>query len=105
MNGTVDMTPVENGAVIFWALEDWMSVGEIAASPLYSEIAALPIVADYMIDCWWFAADFSQDSIACGTIYRVDGANPPAIVAKTFGDFLRAVIEDRTILYPQSSPG
>ena len=52
MNGSRDMTPLEQGAIRFWTVDEWKSVGQETPSPLYAAQSAMPIVADHMIDCW-----------------------------------------------------
>jgi hypothetical protein len=101
MNGTREMTPVEQAAIRFWALSEWKPVGEETTSDLYSELASAPVVADHMIDSWWYALDCSASSRTFGAVFLVDGARPAVSVASSFANFLRAVLSDDWSLYPR----
>jgi hypothetical protein len=60
----------------------------------------MPIVADHMIDCWWYAIDCSASSKTFGAVFLVDGVRPGALIASTFELFLDCVLTDAPSLYP-----
>jgi hypothetical protein len=101
MDGTREMTPLEQAAIRFWALSEWKPVTEETTSDLYSELASAPVVADHMIDSWWYALDCSPSSPTFGAVFLVDGASPAVSVAPSFTDFIRAVLSDDWSLYPR----
>src|SRR4051794_20309576 len=72
MNGSRDMTPLEHGAIRFWPIQEWKSVEQERASPLYAGFSTMPIVADHMTDCWWYAVDCSAGSQSFGAVYLID---------------------------------
>jgi hypothetical protein len=105
LNGIREMTPVEHGAIRFWPIETWAPVKMKAALPTYADVSELPIVGDYLIDCWWFAVDCIEGSPNFGAVLLIDGARPALIVAKSFAQFVQAVLDDDESLYPPAAAG
>jgi hypothetical protein len=100
MNGFRDMTPLEYGAVRIWSIDEWKAVGNEISAPMYAPVATIPIVADHMMDCWWYATDSSESSATYGAVYLIDGVRPATLVATNFDGFINCILTDSPSLYP-----
>ncbi|HVX91563.1 MAG TPA: SMI1/KNR4 family protein [Candidatus Paceibacterota bacterium] len=103
MDGTREMTPVEQAAIRFWPISEWKPVARETSPELYPQLASAPLVADHMIDSWWYALDCSPTSRTFGVVFLVDGARPAVSAAPSFTDFVRAVLSDDWSLYPRAT--
>jgi len=95
-NGTTTHTPVENGWTRLWMAEEWKPVRSLGYGPLYSDLGHAAVIADYSLDSWWYAVS------SAGAVHIVDGLRPPRIVAETFLDFVRMLVQDDEGIYPCS---
>jgi hypothetical protein len=54
------------------------------------------VIADYSLESWWYAVS------RAGAVHIVDGLRPPRVVAKTFPEFVRMLVENDEAIYPRS---
>jgi SMI1 / KNR4 family (SUKH-1) len=100
-NGTLDSTSPEHGWTRIWPVSEWSTVTETTGSPIYDNIASLPILADHCAESWWYAMELRPGNSDAGAIYIVDGLRPGRIVGFSFEEFVAKVIQNDADIYPK----
>jgi len=93
-NGTTTHTPAENGWTRLWMAEEWKAVRTLGYGALYSNVGDAAVIADYSLESWWYPVS------SAGAVHIVDGLHPSRVVAETFLDFVRMIVQDEECIYP-----
>lgn len=108
LDGTTDGTPPENGWFELWPLSRWKTVEEYVRDwpegrEGFKDIGGAIVFADYSIECWHYAAQFSPDCMMpTAPIYLLHLR--PYLIANSLERFLAAALVDGPEIYPPSAP-
>jgi hypothetical protein len=91
VGGTDEATPLENGWIRFWPLEEWEKAAEFGRDVV--------LIADHGVESWWYGIDV--DARGVSPIYIVDRMREPRIIADSFGTFAEAVFQDSRSIYAE----
>ena len=109
LDGTADGTPPENGWFELWPLARWYTVEQYVqdwSEPergRFKDLGAAIVFADYSIESWHYAVDFSADSSKpTAPIYLLH--LQPYLVSESLEGFLAAALVDGPEIYPPGAP-